>query len=132
MKRFLSVLLMVSMILSLVTVPVSAEIIEGKYENYSWNFDTSNYTLTVEGQGAITENNWNKYQTKIQTVIIGEGITEIGTEVFGKHYNISEIYFPSTLQYLGISAFLHCNKIKSIHYPGSQEQWEENEKVDMD
>ena len=132
MKRFLSVLLMVSMILSLVTVPVSAEIIEGKYENYSWNFDTSNYTLTVEGQGAITENNWNKYQTKIQTVIIGEGITEIGTEVFGKHYNISEIYFPSTLQYLGISAFLHCNKIKSIHYPGSQEQWEENVKVDMD
>ncbi len=132
MKRFLSILLTFSLILSFVTVPVSASIVEGKNENYSWSFDTSTYTLTVEGNGAITDNSWYKYQTKIQTVIIGEGITEIGTEVFGKHYNISEIYFPSTLQYLGISAFLHCNQIKSIYYPGSQQQWEENVKVDMD
>jgi len=53
---------------------------------------------------------------------INEGVTEIGAEAFDTN-EIRNFYLPSTLKKIGENAFLNCNAVKSINYPGSRVKW---------
>ena len=99
----------------------------GECENgITWRFDASSGTLTVGGNSAIADYGssvdtapWlNAYRNEIKTVVIQEGITEIGMYAFYNCKNLSSVSLPSTLSSISYRAFLSC-PISEITIPQS-------------
>lgn len=76
--------------------------------------------LTVTGVGAMpdyTEINqlpWIQYVEQIKEVVIGEGITHIGSGSFAMFANIEKAYFPATLTSIGANAFVLTSNLTEI------------------
>ena len=68
-----------------------------------------------------TDTPWylEKLYYKIKKVVIGDGITRIGNNAFGKCYNIQEIDFQSkgSLKVIGVQAFYDCYTMPSVKIP---------------
>lgn len=71
-----------------------------------WMLDGN--TLYISGKGAIADydvepNNipWNANKDNISKIIIGEGITAIGTNNFYDHNGLESVVLPSTLEQIG-------------------------------
>lgn len=111
-------------------------------ENAYWSFDESTGTLTISGTGKIDdavvfddetgeilidENTgepvfnmpWYHLKNQIDTIVIEEGITEIGALAFYSFYNLTEVDFPSTLEVVGCAAFCDCIKLEELDFPNS-------------
>ncbi|WP_022778701.1 leucine-rich repeat protein [Butyrivibrio sp. AE3009] len=86
----------------------------------SWSYNESAKTLTFSGTGAIADYSgkksapWYSYRNMIRTVIIGEGITRVGSYCLcdlmyepgdSGADNFITLKLPSTLQEIGTSAF---------------------------
>ena len=86
-------------------------------ENAFWSYDTETATLTVSGTGAtweIVSNDENIYQA--ETVVVEEGITEIGSFTFCNFGQVSSIIFPETLISIG-GRVLDSTSISEIYIP---------------
>ena len=79
------------------------------YENLRWYFDEETGTLTIGGEGAVPDVNFNKYpwytiSSPIISVVIEEGITEIPQNVVSSFkWNFVEISFPASLAKMNMS-----------------------------
>lgn len=62
-------------------------------ESITWTLEDSG-RLTVNGTGVldVTEIPWDDYKEEIKSVVIGEGITELGPLTFG---NLGTFFVPS-------------------------------------
>ena len=60
---------------------------------------------------------WTALNGYITEVVIGEGITYIGTSAFYGFTNITAVSFPSTLTEIGNYAFYGCTALKSVTIP---------------
>ena len=99
----------------------------GTWEGFNWRYDSDSYTLTITGSGAMpspidddTEfRGWcgdeNFYSCK--KIVIGEGITSIGNNMFVGLTSLTAVSLPSTLTSIGDYAFLQCTALKSISLP---------------
>lgn len=73
---------------------------------------------TLEIPGAIEEWGDNAFAgNQHKTLILDEGITEIGTAAFFGMYNLSSVTLPSTLKTIGANAFDNCKALTSIDIP---------------
>ena len=52
-------------------------------------------------------------------VVIPEGVTEIGKEVFNKNKAISSITLPKSLRIVGSQAFASCDALMSVSVPSA-------------
>ena len=82
------------------------------------------YTLEISGRGEMyyyEENGlpWNGVKSRIDKIIIKEGITYIGNYAFDGFQNLTSVSFPSTLTVIGLSAFSECSSLKSVTLPNS-------------
>ncbi len=59
-----------------------------------------NSLLTIEDNAIV----WNE---KLETVLLNEGLLTIGDKSFYENYNITNVYIPSTVEYIAESAFDH-------------------------
>ena len=59
------------------------------------------------------------YQSAIQKVEIGGGVTSIGSYAFNGCYSLSSIVIPNSVTSIGISAFNGCYSLPSITIPDS-------------
>lgn len=73
-----------------------------------WMYDENSKTLYISGKGDIADydvepNNipWNANKDNISKIIIGEGITAIGTNNFFEHNKLESVVLPSTLEKIG-------------------------------
>lgn len=106
-----------------------------KLESLSGNFGESLYwnlkdgVLTFTGEGSLRNENfgpgehWRSSNHLINTIVLSEGITEIGDYVFDSMYNVSSIQIPSTVTRIGTRAFYHCVSLENVYYEGSAEDW---------
>ena len=102
-------------------------------ENAKWKYNTSTKTLTISGTGEMEdytdpedeeagENNpptkwrpWEKYtETKIEKVVIGDGITRIGDYAFVYTNKLKEVKIGKSVEAIGAYAFLDCKSLKKI------------------
>ncbi|MCQ2070859.1 MAG: leucine-rich repeat domain-containing protein, partial [archaeon] len=90
--------------------------------------------LTISGSGRmddcsdvlhdgiyVTDAPWGgQYAPSVRTVIVGDGITYIGSKSFYGLFNLSEVVLPGSLAGLGSNVFTHCFSLDSFtgDYPG--------------
>lgn len=87
--------------------------------------------MTISGAGAIEENPypWNNgdlrdlgpiyRESLVKKVVIEEGITEIGSDVFSHYRSMETIELPNSLCYIGKYAFEYCDQLKTVSIPDS-------------
>ena len=110
-------------------------------DNAYWSFDESTGTLTISGTGKIddavlfdeetgyfVENEetgflinmpWYHIKNQIHTIVIEEGITEIGACAFHSLFYLTKVEFPSTLEVVGCAAFCDCIRLEVLNFPDS-------------
>ena len=128
-KRFVSLLLAISMILSLMPVSAVTALAEGESsgtvttvasgfcgaesdgKNLSWTFD-SNGVLTITGMGAMKDYTWDEnvrldwyvsYKKDIRSVVLDNRITHIGNYAFDKCTNIESVRYTGYTGNAGVA-----------------------------
>ncbi|MCD8238022.1 MAG: leucine-rich repeat domain-containing protein [Clostridiales bacterium] len=119
LKRLCAMLVSVIMILSCVPpVTLWADGNTSGYcgENAYW--EITDGVMTVTGTGEIEYyDDWQ--EDTITKLVIGEGITSIGYEVFSILTNLTEISFPSTLEEISYWAFDGCTSLETVDLSGT-------------
>lgn len=149
-KRTLNLFFCVCMILGLIislSAAASAETSGTCGDNLTWTLDDEG-TLVISGTGDM--NNYNLFNNKtpfrtigsINTVIIEDGVTSIGSYAFdncqimktvtisdtvksiGKMafescLSLTDISIGKNTEEIGVSAFYHCSRLKSVNIPDS-------------
>ena len=89
----------------------------------TWKYDTGTKTLTISGQGVITEKApWNAFKETTTNLVIEEGVTSIGGSAFQDFTALISVTFPKSLTRILALAFDGCNKLPSVKFPDSMEQ----------
>lgn len=114
----------------------AAAVASGKDGNISWSLaqEESGYKLTLTGTGKMEEYSsknysddprstdyrtsapWGSYASKIKTVSVGEGITDISACAFYRCTALSSVTIPSTVTEIGNHAFYRC-VMKTVSLP---------------
>ena len=95
--------------------------------NITWAFN--NGTLTLSGNGEMDIYNiddrsggdhpWWDFRKEIKSVIIGDGITEVGICAFYDCTNLSSVSIPNSVSTIQSFAFEGCTSLKTISIPSS-------------
>lgn len=79
--------------------------------------------LTIKSQGAIekdgTNTPWYDESDQITSLVLQEGVTEIGDSLFSSLTSLETVSFPDTLTAIGTNSFRGCSSLKSIELPSS-------------
>lgn len=92
-------------------------------DGVSWSFDRETGTLTVSGDGNMTDYSakedapWNEYSDGIAAIVVEEGITGIGEWSFAGCANLTEVELPDSLTYIGKDVFSDCTSLEEIVIP---------------
>ncbi len=119
MKRMLSILLALCMLLSMIPVVAAADN-EISGSDVSWSFDAETGKLTIEGTGPMPEFKstnavpWHSHKSAIKTVEIAEGVTTIGRYAFNSHSALTEIRIPESVTYIGERSFYGCSGLLAL------------------
>ena len=121
-KRFLTILTILTLCLTLLTVSAFAadEVASGTCgENLTWTLD-SDGTLTISGSGYMYEGSqWHDYCSSITSVVLPDGLTNIGNFAFDVCENLNSIVIPNTVTSIGDESFYGCSGLTSITIPQS-------------
>lgn len=104
----------------------------GSEKTLTWVFDESSCTLTIGGVGEIPDYShvmsvpWYSYEDKIQSIVIQDGVTQIGDYAFANGYeNVTKIVIPESVKafsdsvFCGSNGVFGMNKIKTAGPIGS-------------
>lgn len=101
----------------------------GTSGNMNWQLSKSAgseeyYVLTISGSGAMVDYEeekapWYPYHCVIKTVVIGDGVTSIGTNAFYRCYALTEAVIPASVTSIGGSAFRLCYALTTVSIPTS-------------
>ena len=88
----------------------------------TWKYDTGTKTLTISGQGEITEKApWYAFKETTTNLVIEEGVTSI-SGAFQDFTALISVTFPKSLTRIVSLAFYGCNKLPSVKFPDSMEE----------
>lgn len=100
---------------------ISREIVAGNEsgscgDNVSWEFDENTLTLTVSGEGAMTEAPWQNLEIKdnIKSVVIEDGVTEISQKAFERCAGLKSVVMEDTVQVVGSGAFNYSFLLQNL------------------
>lgn len=96
---------------------------DGTVDGISWVI-TADGTLTFSGEGAIPDYHgfwegdqpeWFSLQETVNTVVIEEGITDVGAHALRNFDNVTEIRMPDSLKRIGSFAFAECGSLTELN-----------------
>ena len=122
MKKIISLLLSLAMLLSIVSVvdfSAFADVQTGKCgDNVTYSLDTSTGVLTISGTGDMYNSLIESFRY-IKSVIIENGVTSIGDYVFEGCKSLTNVTIGNSVTSIGKRAFLGCASLISITIPNS-------------
>ncbi len=138
MKKIYVAIILILMCVSFMP-PVAADAREYRGacgENATWHLNKKG-KLIISGTGAITEATWKPLSVKydvtqegnyggkssIKSIVIADGITEIGKNVFASTA-IKKIHVPDSVKKIGEHAFQNCTDLKFVRLPDGLESIE--------
>ncbi len=81
---------------------------------YCLFFLNSDYSVTDNGEYIL-----NSYEGTEESVVIPEGVIELGRNCFSGNTTMKEVSLPSTLKTIGNTAFARTSSLVSVTIPGS-------------
>ncbi len=87
----------------------------------SYSYVESTHTLTISGTGAMadypnpSEQPWFSYAGEIETVIIANGVTSIGSSAFEACTGLTTVTIGSGVTYIGYDAFYNCTAVTDVY-----------------
>ena len=93
-------------------------------DNITWSLSTDG-VLTLTGTGAMYDYSssnrapWYAQAANIKSILIGEGITVIGTRAFDEMKKVTEVTLPSTLTMIKDNAFRYCHALIKVNFTKS-------------
>ena len=111
------------------TTPVSTNIVDSGTcgadgDNLTWTLDDES-TLTISGTGYMDDYYrecyvpWYSHRNDIKTVIINDGVTNIGLQAFCRCSSLTSITIPDSVTSIGWYVFVDCDSLTSITIPDS-------------
>ena len=97
--------------------------------NVIWTYDETTNTLTISGTGAMQDWHWDytiinaqtrpwyDYQKEITSVVIDDGVTNIGAYAFYGHTAVTSVSIGSGVTTIGEDAFENCTALTEITIP---------------
>ncbi|MBQ5969682.1 MAG: leucine-rich repeat protein [Clostridia bacterium] len=121
MKKLVSTLLVVLLCatcFAVAMVPASADSSGSCGAGVNWTLDNQG-NLTITGAGPMknySSSNRSPFfgSTAIKDVWIGEGVTTVGSQAFGKCSNLVSIHIPSSVTSINQYAFWFCEKLERL------------------
>ena len=89
----------------------------GKDSLLIWTLDTATMSLTISGNGALSEN--YTYGSFIESITIGDDVTTIGDWAFESCRSLTSVTLPNSVTSIGRYAFWDCRSLTSITIPNS-------------
>ena len=93
--------------------------------NLRWHL-TDNAVLTISGKGKMYDYSydnrapWDNYDKRIiKRIIIGDGITTIGSSAFRNCFALNSVTIPNSVRTIGEAAFGDCKALTSVTIPNS-------------
>lgn len=98
-------------------------------ENLTWKVEGTTLSITGTGEmndyetegyyggGVETDVPWEAYMNSITRVVIGEGVTTIGSCSFSDFSSLSSVSLPHSLTIIRSNAFTRCTSLVSIELP---------------
>ena len=87
---------------------------------------TDNAVLTISGKGKMYDYSydnrapWDNYNKRIiKRIIIGDGITTIGSSAFRNCFALNSVTIPNSVRIIGEAAFEYCSALTSVTIPNS-------------
>jgi hypothetical protein len=103
----------------------------GFMEATSVHWSYANHTLTLSGNGFTGDFisadivPWDHLRSQITTVVVEEGIQDVGAYAFQNCLNLETVYLPSTVVKIGDYAFINCPKLADVYWNiGEQGMWD--------
>ena len=126
MKKLLSIILALMMLISTITVAGTSAYAKGLTkgkcgENITYSFNKSTGELKLSGTGKMYDNLHNAFSSNssIKSVVFSDSITKISDYAFDSCENLKTVKFPKKLKAIGNLAFESCKKLDNIVLPGS-------------
>ena len=91
-------------------------------DNITWTLVDG--VLTISGTGAMEDYDvgdapWYSYRGSVKSVVICDGVTEIGNYAFVDCGNLTTVTFPNSLTTIGQCAFAYCTSLAGVVLPSS-------------
>ena len=90
-------------------------------DGLTWRFDSQTGLLTISGEGNMydydTYNSPPWQDLEVLNVLIGEGVTSIGSRAFALCYYVQSITIPATVSSVGDAAFYQCSSLQELTIP---------------
>lgn len=92
-------------------------------DNIKWTFDEKTGTLTLYGNGEMYDlpdseyAPWYSLKKDIKKIVVGNGITSIGTDAFYNMVQATDIVIPESVTVIKECALQGCESIKEVHLP---------------
>ncbi len=113
----------------------NSSIPSGKCGDVKWQFDNQTSTLTFSGEGAIPSFYYSNHggvderpwdfciYNYVEHIVIEEGITYIGDYALAEASALKTVIISNSVKGISYGAFDYCNKLHSVYYSGTQEEW---------
>ena len=129
MKKILSSLLTLALVFTclwVLSLKANASTVASGWcgSNVRWDLNNTG-TLAIYGTGPMRDYDysynapWYSNRSKIETVIIGPGVTSIGEEAFFGCQNLASVIIPDSVTSIGGYAFVACYSLTSVDIPDS-------------
>lgn len=85
-------------------------------ENVFWSFDDVSKTLTINGQGAMSDYDIDKapwYKYNITDIIVNDGVTSIGNNAF-LNTSSANVKISGSVTVIGYRAFANCENLQNV------------------
>ena len=95
-------------------------------DGLNWAF-YDNGRLTISGNGEMMDYNlsntpWHNYKSQVLSIMVEEGVKNIGTYAFANCKNAERISLPLSVTAVGSRAFYACNMLNQVQYAGTIHQ----------
>ena len=94
-------------------------------DNITWTLDDAG-TLTISGTGEMKNYGfgssaapWKSYETMLKSVVIGEGVTNIGDNAFIRCSGLASVTIGNSVTSIGEYAFYDCRALTNVTIPDS-------------
>ena len=118
-KKIIAVLVCLVLIIGAMAISALAanETVYGEYgDNLTWII-SDNGTLTISGEGEMSENAaypWSEHKDRVVCVVIEDGVTTVGADAFNGLKKLTDVILSDSVTKIGSNAFKNCNKLANI------------------